>query len=186
MIEQGQPQPKQAPIAAIGAVNNTYPILSPGYKTEVHDPQVRQARRNHEGAQALGIGQMTFMQVKSAAFLVGEEGFDLKAFLVPMTGFATQLEIGHQKDGFEVTAFPPGNDRHWAIAFERKADVWNTDLIAWAQGQISERKEYPIFIKPGILGRPANITQVQRLQSRLELNPIEFTIPQEDRPAVLG
>jgi len=53
---------------------------------------------------------MTLMEVKSATFLVGKEGFDLKPFLAPITGFATQLKIGHQKDGFAVTAFPPSDD----------------------------------------------------------------------------
>src|SRR4030042_3000857 len=110
MIKQSQTQAKQAPIATIGTVNHAYPMLSRRYETEVHDPQVRQARRNHQRTQAFGLGQMTFMEVKSATFLVGKEGFDLKAFFVPITGFATQIKVGHEKDGVEVTAFPPSDD----------------------------------------------------------------------------
>ena len=82
------------------------PILSQCHEAEIDDPQIGQASCDHQGAQAFRIRQMAFVEVKSAAFLVGEEGFDLKTFFVPITGFTGQFEIGHQKDGFQVACVP--------------------------------------------------------------------------------
>src|SRR3990172_10486755 len=98
MIKQSQTQAKQAPIATIGTVDQANPVLSGCNKTEVNDPQIGQTSRNHQCAQTFRFRQMTFMEVKSAALLVGKEGFDLEAFFVPITGFATQFKVGHQKD----------------------------------------------------------------------------------------
>ena len=127
---------------------------------------------------------MTFMEVKSAAFLVRKEGFYLKPFLVAIAGFVRQLEIRHQEDRFEISPFPPSDDSHWAIALAGEPDVRDADLITWAQAQIAERKRPIVFVELSILGGPTDIAQVQELQSGLEFDPIELAITQEDCLAI--
>jgi hypothetical protein len=51
-----------------------------GQSAQVDDPQVRQAGRDEQPAEARGIGQMTEMQMKAAAFLVREQGFHINTF----------------------------------------------------------------------------------------------------------
>ena len=64
-------------ICTVDQVNS---VSMEGYHSKKYDPQVGKASRDHQRTQALGIGQMTFMEVKSAAFLVQEKGFNAKAF----------------------------------------------------------------------------------------------------------
>ena len=83
-------------------MNYLEPIISNGEDAQIDDPQIGQTSGNHQDAQALWIRQMAFVEIKPTAFLVGEKGFDLKTFFVPINGFVRQFEIGDQEDGCEV------------------------------------------------------------------------------------
>jgi hypothetical protein len=138
------------------------PILSKSFDTQINNPQISQARRNHQRTQAFRIRQMTFMEVKSAAFLVRKEGFDLKPFMVAIASFVRQLEIRHQEDGCKISPFPPGVDGHWSISLAGEPYVRDADLIPWAQAQIAERKRPIVFVELSILGSPTYVTAVIR------------------------
>ena len=84
MIQQRQTEAEQAPIAAIRAMNDFYPIVSHSNAAQINDPQVGQASGDHQIAQALRVRQMTFVKEEPTAFLIREEGFDLKTFFVPV------------------------------------------------------------------------------------------------------
>ena len=83
-------------------MNYLDPIFSNGDDAQIDDPQIGQTGGDHEDTQALWIRQMAFVEIKPTAFLVGEKGFDLKTFFVPINGFVRQFEIGDQEDGCEV------------------------------------------------------------------------------------
>jgi hypothetical protein len=168
MIKQSQTQAKQAPIATIGTVDQADPIPTQSYEAEVYDPQIRQASRNHQSAQAVRAPTNDFCGDKIRGFSGRRRRFDPETFFVPIARFAAQFKVGHQEDGFEVAHASPSDDHHRAIALKRKVDIGDTHLIAWAQAQLSERKEDLFFIKLGILSSPANVPQSQRLESRLE------------------
>jgi len=129
---------------------------------------------------------MTFVQKKATAFLVGEEGFDLKTFFVPIHGFVGEFKIRDQKERVTVAALPMGNHRHRAIALSGEPNIWNANLIPAAQAQITEREGQPVFVELDILSRATGITQIQSLQGSLQVDAIKFPIAQENRLAVGG
>jgi len=65
------------------------------------------------------------------------------------------------------------------LALAGEPDVRDADLDPWTQAQIAERKQPIVFVKLSILGSPADVAQVQGLQSGLEFDPIELAITQE-------
>lgn len=166
-------------------MNDFDPIVPQGHQTQIDDPQIGQASSNHQDTQTVWIGQVTFIKVKPTALLVGEKGFDLKTFFIPIDGLIRQIEIGDQKDRVGVAASPAGNHHHRAIALLGEPNIGDADLLPWSQAQIGERKETIVFVQLRILGRPTDIAKIERLQSRLKLNPIEFSIPKEDGLTVL-
>jgi len=123
---------------------------------------------------------MTFVEIETATFLVGEESFDAEAFFIPMTGFIGQIKVCDQENGFLIPALPPGQHGHWAIPFASNPNVGYADQIAWLKEQFAKGKEAIIFIHLCIFGVAADILAFHRLQGRLQFNPSEFAIPQED------
>ncbi len=123
---------------AVSAMDHLDPLLAQSGQTQVDDPPIGQASRDQQSAQALRIGQMTFMEVKTATFLIREEGFDAKAFFVPVAGFIRQGEIGDQKDGRCVALLPPGNHRDRAIAFLGKPNIRNTEQVIRLNEQVAK------------------------------------------------
>ena len=78
MIQQPQAQLKQAQIAAVLTVDLSRPILLMRHITQVEDPQIGEARGQHQAHHARRVAHMALGQLKPAAFLVGEEGFDME------------------------------------------------------------------------------------------------------------
>lgn len=98
-------------------------IGSHGSNAEVDDPQVRQASGDHQSCQALGVGQVTFMQIKASVFLVAEEGFDLEAFFVAVPGLIRQVKVGDKINRFRVAFVPNGHDSDWAISQAKRPAI---------------------------------------------------------------
>jgi hypothetical protein len=61
MIQQCQSETEQTPIAAVEGVNAFDPILSNRDAVQIDDPQVSQASRSHQIAQAFWIRHVTLM-----------------------------------------------------------------------------------------------------------------------------
>jgi hypothetical protein len=120
---------EQAPITTIGAMDQANPIIAKGGQAQENNPEIGQASGDHQRAQALRVREMTFVEVKTAAFLIGEKGFDAKAFFVPMTGGIRQIQIGDQKDGFGIAFLSPGDHGYRAVAFFGKPNVGHTDQV---------------------------------------------------------
>ena len=60
------------------------PVFAQRLQTQMDDPHVRQTSRDHQRAEPFGIGQMALVQIKSATFLIREEGLDLVPFVMPV------------------------------------------------------------------------------------------------------
>ena len=129
---------------------------------------------------------MAFMDKEASAFFIGEEGLDLEAFFVPIAGFADQFKIGDQENGLCKTFLPPADGGHRAVSLASELDIGEADAIAGPQAQVCERERELFFVQLRILGCPADIQPVQGLDRRLELDPIEFTVSQEDHRAIFG
>ena len=55
MLQQIEPQLKEAQVATIGSVNDLDPAVSFGNYTQVDDPNIGQAGSDHQSGQALRI-----------------------------------------------------------------------------------------------------------------------------------
>src|SRR6266511_1650559 len=74
--QEAQPQLKQTEITAVGALQDRYPVILLGDAAQIHDPQIGQTGRQQQAEHARRLGQMAFVDLKAATFLVGKEGFD--------------------------------------------------------------------------------------------------------------
>jgi hypothetical protein len=66
-----------------------------GYQAEIDNPQISQTSGNHQDAQSVWIGQMTFIKKRPTPFRSGEESLDLKALSAPLNGLIRQFEISN-------------------------------------------------------------------------------------------
>ena len=77
IIQQPQAQLEQAQITAVTPMNHRQPIVCMRERAQVNNPQVSQASGEHQPVHTFRIAQVTSVQLKTPAFLVGKEGFDL-------------------------------------------------------------------------------------------------------------
>ena len=68
-------------------MNNLAETTPNSQGAEENNPDVSQAGGKHQAGQAAGVRDMAFVQMKAAAFLVGEEGFNSEPFGIVVTGF---------------------------------------------------------------------------------------------------
>src|SRR3972149_1230440 len=84
---------------------------------------------------------MAFMQMEASALLVRKESLDPETFLIPITDFFFQVEIG---DKINLVFVPPGNDQHWPIALPSKGYLFGTQAHAWLEKPILKGKLFTI------------------------------------------
>jgi len=82
MIQEAQPQLEQAQIATVTTMNLRCPAVRLGDSAQIHDPQVGEAGGQHQAQDPRGVAHMAFVQLKPSAFLVGKEGFNVRAFVI--------------------------------------------------------------------------------------------------------
>lgn len=176
---------EQAPVAAIYAMNDFYPIVTHCNAAQVDDPQVSQTSSDHQIAQTLRVRQVTFMKKEPTAFLVREEGFNLKTFFVPVNGLIRQFDIRHQINRMNNPPFPFSNHRDRTKALFCKPNLRNADLVVSLETKIIQRKLTSIFKELSVLGCATYTTPTFRYQSLLKFNSIKFPIPQKHHLTVL-
>ena len=65
-------------------MNDGCPLITEGDQAQKNDPDVSQASGDHQAGQTLGVINMTFVQMKTPAFLIGEKGFDAETQTIPI------------------------------------------------------------------------------------------------------
>ena len=86
IIQQSQAQLEQAQITAMPTMNHRPPIVFMHDRAQVNDPQISQTSGEHQPLHTFRVAQVTAVQLKTPAFLVGKEGFDVHAFAIPAAG----------------------------------------------------------------------------------------------------
>ena len=109
VVQHIETELEQAEIAAICAVNDTMEAGFHGQGTEIDDPEISQASSQHQMSDTSRVRQMAFVKMEATAFLVREEGFDVKSFLISLAGFIRRVEIGDEVDGVFAAPPPPAN-----------------------------------------------------------------------------
>lgn len=75
----------------------------------VYYPQVNQTSCNQHTAQTNRISKMTFMNMKTATFLIREKSLDLKTSPVIFAGKISMGNIAGQVNGFFMATTPPAD-----------------------------------------------------------------------------
>ena len=101
---------KQTPVTPIAPMDDLDPIFAERLQSQMDDPHVGQASGDYQGAEPFGVGEMTFIEMEPAAFLIRKECFNLETFVIPVKGFIGQVKVGHQEKGIGVTQLPASND----------------------------------------------------------------------------
>ena len=114
---------KKTEIATVGAMNNTNQVAFDGQDTKGNDPNVSETSGNHQSGEPFWITDVTFVQMKAATLLVGEEGFDAHPLAVETTGLCGQITVGNQVNRFLFALSPPENDQNWTIVTVCELDI---------------------------------------------------------------
>ena len=86
IIQESQAELEQTQITAVPPMNERLPLVVLSQGAQENNPQVSQASGQHQPRDPLGVTQVTAVQLKAPAFLVGKEGFDVHAFAIPAAG----------------------------------------------------------------------------------------------------
>ena len=103
IIQQPQAQLEQAEITAVAPMNQWQPTIFLRDCAQVNDPQISQTGSDHQPLHPPRIAQMASVQLKSPAFLVRKERFDVHPFAIPV---ARPLNTGHVADQVNRLAHP--------------------------------------------------------------------------------
>lgn len=85
MLEPIEAEAEQALVNPVGAINEAGFALSNDKQTDAYHPDVSQTGRYQEPTDADRFREMTLVDVKATALLVGKQGFDAKTTLVEPT-----------------------------------------------------------------------------------------------------
>ena len=88
MFQEPQAKLKETQVAPVRAMNQRQEVALPCLIAQIDNPDISQASGNHQFCQALRISEMAFVQMKAAAFLIGEEGLNAETLLIPFCSFA--------------------------------------------------------------------------------------------------
>ncbi len=119
-------------------MNDLHPIISFGDDAQVDDPDVSKASCDHQPGQPGRVGDMAFMQIEAPAFLVGEESFNTKAFVILGTDFGNQLQVGDQIEGLFAVALPPRDGKDGPIFLLGEGDIRHAAVCTTGHIQVGE------------------------------------------------
>src|SRR5437867_747390 len=123
MIQKPQTQLKQTQIATMPTMNLRRPAVLMRQRTQVNDPQVSEAGGQHQTHYADRITQMAPVQLKTPAFLVGKEGFNVGTFAIPDASRLDARQVTHQVNRRIIGSLPPSNDHHRTISLLSKQNL---------------------------------------------------------------
>src|SRR6266487_5781789 len=115
-----------------------HPLIVQSTDTKIHEPHIRQTGRDQQSTQARRLAELTFVDVETATFLVGEEGFDMWAFFILLHGI---IQIRHRRDQIDrllVRFLPERQDTDWAILFRRHPSRRDRHTLAARRSEISD------------------------------------------------
>ncbi len=75
---------KKAEVTSLAAMKMRTPVVLKSLNAQIDEPDVGKAGSDQQTREASRIAEMAAVDVEPAAFLVGEEGFDMSAFVVKL------------------------------------------------------------------------------------------------------
>ena len=184
MVKQMQPELKQAPITAVRAMNDRIPAVAPTGRAQIDHPQVRQAGRQQQARQPLGLAEMTLVDPEATALLIRKEGFDLPTLPIPLDGLLSLSQIADQLQWCLVGSLPDGQCQHRAIARLRHVRIRDHHDLIWRDRKRRERNVGRPRPDQDVASRAADVLPPVAGKLGLQLGAIKFAIAQEDHRRV--
>ena len=129
---------------------------------------------------------MTFVQIKPATLLVGEERFDMESFAIPMTSFLRQLHIGDEAYRILITAFFPKNCLQRAIAFLSEIDIRYCKDVFISYTKSFKIKRFTILTQNAVNCCAKNIFKTSSFNFTKPGSAVEFPVTQYNHPTTIG
>ena len=136
--------------------------------------------------QPLWVRNMALVEMKAAAFLVREKGFNPKSFLIKVTSFLSQFHIGKQVNRRFCFFTPPRYCQNRAIFLLCHIDIGHDYAIARLQMYLVNGKLVVVIIDQAVFCRAADVFPSIVNDSSLQLVAIKFTVAQKDDFAAFG
>ena len=135
MFEPVKAKTEQTFVDSVSAINDISFALVNSKQTQAYHPDVGQTSSNQEPADTDGIGEMAFVDVKTATLLVREEGFDTETTFVEPASLTAVGQIGDQVDWFFVVGSPPGNQIEGQGSSLSESDLVDSDKATLLLGK---------------------------------------------------
>jgi hypothetical protein len=183
-VQKSESKLEKAQVATICSVDLALPSVPEGQYSESNDQVVGKKGSHQQAIDALGIREVTLLQIKSAAFLIRKAGLDFEAFSVKAAGFIRTGYVCHQVYGFLAVLSPPCQCRYRAIAPLCEQSVGHYSHLAGLHV-----REDLFVLEPVVLpaqcvgfGCPQNVLPLPVLYDTLQVDTIELSVSQEDDP----
>jgi len=159
MIEQPQTKLKEAEIAPLIAMDDLFPAVPQGVRSEVDDPEVGKRCGDQESAQTRRVREVALVQMKSSAFLIREQCLNLEPLPIPTAGFFSRGHVRDEMDRLFAVSSPPGDGEKWSVPALREECAWNIKNISRGHviTHVSESKFLPLPSQCRGLARPQSV-----------------------------
>jgi len=97
-----------------------------------------------------------------------------------MTRFADQFHTRDQVDRLFVLGVPPSNSQHRTIVLKGKGHARQVDASSWLHTHLVEGEPFAVCPQLGVLGCTADVLPSVAINGRLESNPIELPVTNEN------
>jgi len=128
------------------------------------------------------------VEVESAAFLVGEEGFDVETLSVQLAGIFRRCHVADEKNRFLTISSPPAQSQHGAISLvgEKTVGYIHTVPGSRADGHVLKLKRFAFPLEGNVAGCAAYILPTPPTKEGLKVAAIELAITQKDDSGIGG
>jgi hypothetical protein len=171
---------KQAPVAAIGTMDDRDPPIAPGDGAQIDHPQIGQTGRQQQARQSHWIAKMTFVDVEATTLLVRKEAFDLRSLAIPRHGHLSIVQITDQIQRRLAAPFPYRHRQYWPIARLRHLPICHQHDLIGLDAQGAERNVRIAAPDQNGASRATDVVPAVARKRRLQICPVKFTIAQED------
>ena len=180
MVEQIGQEPQaeleQAQVTAVRPMNDGQPVVIVGHRAQANDPQIGQAGGDQQSTDLLRIAHMAAVDLKTPAFLVRKEGFDVHPFAVPLAGARTTGHVAYQINRLGRVRLPPGHDHHRAVGRRGEADILAVEVLPARHAQIRQGQPLRLALDENVFRGAADVLPVIAGHFCLQLRAIEFAV----------
>ncbi len=131
---------------------------------------------------------MAFVQIESAAFLVGEECLDAETLTVRETGILGRVHVADKEDGIFAVLAPPAERKDGTVLLSGETTVGRFGAFSEQSvlGHVLKVKGFALPVKRGVAGRTADITPTEFLKGRKKVHTVKLAVAQKNDLCLWG